>query len=271
MKKIVLSLAIILFTVASFVSCVNVNNDENVSDVDNFKTISKIETAGVIKIGTTGQQFPFSFKNDKNELDGIDIILGSGLAKRMNVKVEFVELEFDKLFTSLENGDVDLVLSGTSVTVGRNMDVAFTKPYFKTGKSLLTNNKELRKGNKETINIETTKIAVIGASSSEKYVTENYPNAIVIKVKSYDEIIDLFESGDANAFVSDMEICESISLKNLDVDLYIAKLETNSEYISAAVRGDDFMFFNLVSNFVNRVDNNDADFVIDELWLQFLN
>ena len=271
MKKIVLSLALVIFTMASFVSCINSNNEETNSVVDNFKTITKIENDNLIKIGTTGQQFPFSFKNDKGELDGIDIKIGNALAKRMNVNVEYVELEFDKLFSSLENGDVDMVLSGTSVTVERNMSVAFTKPYFKTGKALLTNDSKLKSGDVGMINSLEIKIAVIDGSSSEKYATEKYPTAVLIKVKSYDEVMALFKSGEINAFVSDMEICESISYKNLDVNLYIAKLESQSEYISAAVLGDDLMFFNLVNNFINRVDNNDTEIVIDELWLQFLN
>lgn len=271
MKKIVLSLAVVIFTMVSLVSCVDVNNEETNSVVDNFKTITKIEKANLIKIGTTGQQFPFSFKNAKGELDGIDIKIGNVLAKKMNVNVEFVELEFDELFNNLESKNVDLVLSGTSVTVERNMSVAFTLPYFKTGKALLTNDTKLKSGEVGMVNSLETKIAVIDGSSSESYVKEKYPTAKLIKVKSYDEVMTLFKSGEANAFVSDMEICESISYRNLDVDLYIAKLENQSEYISAAVLGDDLMFFNLVNNFIVRVDNNDAEVAVDDLWLEYLN
>ena len=137
MKKIIVVFIASLF----IISC-----SQNTPEASTQNSIDRIKEAKVLKVGTSGEQFPFSFKNAKGDIDGLDIEIAKVLAKRMNVEVEFVVTPFEQLIPTLKEGKTDIILSGMSVTVPRNMEVSFSTYYFKTGKAILSNKNEIIKG-----------------------------------------------------------------------------------------------------------------------------
>jgi len=271
MKKIVLSIAVVVLVAISFVSCNQANTEKKEVDVTAGGTISKIKKTNTLIVGTSGEQFPFTFKHNNGELDGLDIKIANAMAKRMGVKVEFVQMEFDKLIPALNDGKIDIIFSGMTNTLERNMDIAYSQPYFKTGKAILSLNKAIGNADKEAINKEGVKIAVFGKSTSEDFVKNNYPNATLITVATYEEIDSEIVNNEIDAFIGDMEICESISYSNLNTNLYLSKLDSDVEYIAAAVSADDALFFNLVENYIRMVNDHNIGIVVENLWLEFLN
>jgi len=263
MKKVL----IILIASVYLVSC----NQVTTNNTPTKGTIEKIIERKTLNIGTSGEQFPFSFKDDNGELKGIDIEIANALAKRMGVEAKFTILPMGELIPTLKKGDIDMILSGTSVTVKRNMNVAYSNYYFKTGKAILTNNNVIFNGSLDTLDNPNVLLAVLNNSSSLDFVNRNYPHATIKVVKSYDEVHDLFKKGEINSFVSDYEICESLSIKNLDINLKVKTIGGIPEYISAAVSPNDLLFLNLVSNFMTKVKNAETEVLIDELWLEYLN
>ena len=120
--KSILSATLILFSI-------NVISQE---------TIKKIQDRGSIIIGTSGQQNPYSFIDEKVSLIGIDIELANALAEAMGVKLELKKMDFPLLLDALKAGEVDAVISGLSMKVDRNMDFLFAGPYWQTDKAVLT-------------------------------------------------------------------------------------------------------------------------------------
>jgi len=274
MKKIVLSIAVSIFMIGGFISCNNQINKETKEitvDVNAGGTITKIKETNTLRVGTSGEQFPFTFENENGELDGLDIKIANAMAERMGVKVEFVQMKFDELIPALNDGKIDIIFSGMTNTLKRNMDIAYSQPYFKTGKAVLSKDKVIGNADAEAINKEAVKIVVFAKSTSEEFVKKNYPNATIIPVANYEEIDDLLLNDKANAFVGDMEICESISYTHLTTNLYLSKLDSDVEYIAAAVSADDALFFNLVENYIRMVNDHNIGIVVENLWLEYLN
>ncbi len=273
MKKIVLSIAVVVLVAISFVSCNQANTEKKEVKVDVTAggTITKIKKSNILRVGTSGEQFPFTFKHNDGKLDGLDIKIANAMAKRMGVEVEFVQMEFDKLIPALNDGKIDIIFSGMTNTLERNMDIAYSQPYFKTGKAILSINKAIGNADKEAINKEGIKIAVFSKSTSEDFVKKNYPNATLIAVATYEEVDSKLVNNEIDAFIGDMEICESISYSNLNTNLYLSKLDSDVEYIAAAVSADDALFFNLVENYIRMVNDHNIGIVVENLWLEFLN
>ena len=89
----------------------------------------KIEKKGVITVGTPKTYQPTSYMNDKNELVGYEVDMMKEVAKRLHVKVKFVETGFDQAFTSLDSGRVDLSINNFDITKKRTTKYNMSKPY----------------------------------------------------------------------------------------------------------------------------------------------
>ncbi|HYR97119.1 MAG TPA: ABC transporter substrate-binding protein/permease [Candidatus Binatus sp.] len=65
-----------------------------------------------------------------SELVGFEVEIADGLARRLGVRAEFVQNDWQTLIPSLERGDFDVALNGVEVTDFRQKRVAFTRPYY---------------------------------------------------------------------------------------------------------------------------------------------
>jgi len=89
-------------------------------------------------VGMTGKQPPLNSKDKDGQLIGLEPDLARRMADAMGVKIKFKLMDFFELFPALESGRLDLIISGLTMTPQRNLKMAFSGPYFLTGKSFLT-------------------------------------------------------------------------------------------------------------------------------------
>lgn len=82
-----------------------------------------------LKMGMASEFPPFEYKEGKN-FKGIDIEITSEIARRMGKKIEFVDMEFDSVLSSLNSGNVDFSASGLTINEIRSKIVDFSTPYF---------------------------------------------------------------------------------------------------------------------------------------------
>ena len=95
-------------------------------------TLDQIRARGVIRIGTTGDYFPYSFRDlDTNGYRGYDIDLATRLAHDLGVKLDLVRATWPTLTAGLQAGKYDLAASGITVTPERAEVVGFTTAYLK--------------------------------------------------------------------------------------------------------------------------------------------
>ncbi len=236
-------------------------------------TLDKILAEKTIVVGTTGQQFPFSFKNDKEELKGVDISIANHLAEELGVAIKYEIMDFDQLIPSVLNGKVDIVFSGVSITTKRNAKVAFPGVYFKSGKSILTKNKKLSRGEAELVNVETVTLAAVKATTSETFVKARFPKAKFVALNNNAEAIELLHAGSIDGIVADFETCEMIAFSYEDSFLYYNNISksTEKEFISPVVGSDDNLFINLISNYIERINAYDKSEEIDTMWYKYAN
>ncbi len=233
-------------------------------------TLDKIVTSKTLVVGTTGEQFPFSFK-EKGELEGIDIRIANHLAKELGVAIKYEIMDFDQLIPAVANGKVDIVFSGVSITTERNTKVAFPEVYFKSGKSILTKNKKLSKGDDALVNNDKVTLAVTKATTSETFVKTRFPKANLILVDGNSDAIALLGEDKVDGIVADFETCESLAFSYEASFLYYNNISksTEKEFISPVVSADDQLFVNLVSNYIKRINAFDKSDAVDKMWYNY--
>ncbi len=92
------------------------------------KSCSSNKTENVLRIGTNANFPPYESINAKGELIGFDIDVGRALGKVLHKEVVFKEFDFDALILALEKGQIDIILSGLSITDSRQKEIAMV-PY----------------------------------------------------------------------------------------------------------------------------------------------
>lgn len=113
-KKIALAISLTLTMVVALAGC-----GSKSSSVD----ASKKEQ--VIKIGTSGGYFPFTFMNEKDELTGFEIDVWNEIGKRIGYKPEFASGKFSGLFGMLDLGKIDTISNQISITQQRKEKYLF--------------------------------------------------------------------------------------------------------------------------------------------------
>ena len=94
--------------------------------------LARVRARGELRIATDGTYPPFEYiENDK--VVGFDADIGDAVGKELGVKVRFISMEWSGVLASVENGNCDLVISGTTITEERKKGNAFSRPYFLSG------------------------------------------------------------------------------------------------------------------------------------------
>lgn len=98
--------------------------------------LDQILATGELRIGTTGDYAPFSFRQDESgELTGIDIDLARNLAASLDAEPVFVQTAWPTLMQDLADNTFDIGMSGVSRTLARQRIASFSRPYHVGGKT----------------------------------------------------------------------------------------------------------------------------------------
>jgi polar amino acid transport system substrate-binding protein len=92
--------------------------------------LEKIKKAGVIKVGTSADYPPFEYIDESGKKAGFDIDLMEEIAKRLGVKIEWVDMPFDSLIAGVQEGKIDISISAFNYTEERDKVVDFSEAYY---------------------------------------------------------------------------------------------------------------------------------------------
>ena len=233
------------------------------------KALSTIVKNGEIRIGTTGNQPPFSMKAKNGELIGYEVDLANALAKNMGVKLKLVEMPFSDLLGSLKAGKIDAVMSGMTMTPERNLEVLFAGPYTLSGKSILTKSTLIGEISAATAaNEKKYKIASLKGSTSVDFVKNYMPRHELILIDNYNDGVAMLLSGKADALVADKPICVITLMRNPGKDLVISDKPLTIEPIGMALPSDDPQFLNLVQNYITSLQLSGTLQLLEKKWFQ---
>ena len=159
-----------------------------------------------IVIGLDDEYAPMGFRNKNGELIGFDIDLAKEAAKRMNVTLELLPIDWNNKENELESGRIDIIWNGLDITPERKERILYSKPYMDNRQILL-----VKKDNHQGIRSETDLAGKIvgtqAGSNSETYVHQNEDlRDSFAEFKTYRNFRDAFnelESGAVDVLIVD--------------------------------------------------------------------
>lgn len=148
--------------------------------------LNKILDSGKVRVGTTGDFNPMSFKDPETKAyKGHQIDAAKQLAKDLGVEVEFVATDWKTLINGIVAGKYDIAMTGTSMTPSRAKAAGYTIPWGRTGYLPLTSKDMAGKFKTwDDLNKPDVTIGYNLGTSFADFVKQNLPNAKVKEVES---------------------------------------------------------------------------------------
>ena len=81
-------------------------------------------------VGSSATYRPFAYETPSKEIVGYDVDIIKAVAQKAGVQIKIVNTPWTGIFAALNNGDVDLVISGVTINDKRKQSYDFTAPYF---------------------------------------------------------------------------------------------------------------------------------------------
>ena len=81
-------------------------------------------------VGSSATYRPFAYESPSKEIVGYDVDIIKAIAQKSGLQIKVVNTPWTGIFAALNNGDVDLVISGVTINDKRKQSYDFTMPYF---------------------------------------------------------------------------------------------------------------------------------------------
>ena len=260
-KIILVSILALIF----FAGCAEMQ--QGTSSKSASPVLDRIQKRGELVIGTMGDMPPLNMTSKDGEIFGLEPDLAKMMAGAMNVKVRFVTKPFSELLPALQVGEVDMVLSGMTITPKRNLKVAFVGPYFISGKAFLTKVKTIALAKEaEDVNNPNTKLVALKDSTSQAFAEAVLDKATLYTTGTYDEAVDMVLKDKVQAMIADYPICVVSVFRYPEAGLLSVVTPLTYEPIGIAIPANDPLLMNWTTNTLNSIE---ASGQLDELKLKW--
>lgn len=131
MKNLLTKQGLTLLTAALSLSLLaGCGASESGSSTEEKTAWDEIKEEGTLTVATSGTLFPTSFREEgTDELTGFEVEVVREIANRLELEVEFTELGFDEMLTSVQTGQVDMAANDIESTEDRKEKFAFSTPF----------------------------------------------------------------------------------------------------------------------------------------------
>ncbi len=197
---------------------------------------ARINKNGLLTVGMSGEQPPYNFVTNSENIVGHDVELADALANLMDVKVKIMLMPFADLLEALENNKIDMIISGFASSEQRRQKVTFVGPYVLAGKSLLLTKETLNRIRESTgFNHKDIRLLALKNSTSMTLAKERLAKASLKPVEHYEDALLALRAGKADALVADLTICELGVIRDTASELTTLKKPLAIEEINIAI------------------------------------
>lgn len=213
----------------------------------NAKTIKE----GILTIATEGTYAPFSYYDDKNELKGYDVDIAREVAKKLNLKIEFLTAPWDAMLAAFDAGKADVVFNQVSVTDERKKKYDYAQPYTVVHGAIITHkdNDDIKsfddlKG-KKNADSATSNWAKVAASYGAQNVT----------VDSFSKSMELLVSKRVDTVVRDNIVFYDFIKQRPGAPVKIAAEGSDTDYTAPIVQKGNTELADQISKAIEELKN----------------
>ncbi len=167
--------------------------------------LEQVMQSGVLRVGTTGDYAPFSFRTgETGEYTGIDIEMASDLAHSLGARLRLVSTSWPDLVSDLTARRYDIAMSGVSRTLERQRVGYFSQAYHEGGKTPVSRCELTgRFDSLEKIDHPGVRVIVNPGGTNERFVRSRIHRAQIVLHPDNRTIFEQLVSGRADVMITD--------------------------------------------------------------------
>lgn len=224
-----------------------------------------------LRIGVSANAPPFVFRQG-GALTGLEPALAQKLGQYLDIKIELVEVPWEKQLEFLDQGKTDIIMSSMTITRARSSLVDFTKPYLRSGQIMLVRMEDLRKFSTGIESLMNTnyRIGTVADTISDYFVTTAINDANEVVFKKSQDAVDALIANKIDAFVYDAPIiCYYAARHQQDKVIPILTMATE-EYIGWAIRKGQPELLASINEFLDSLESQGALQEEIKYWIPYL-
>ena len=221
---------------------------------DNAANDNKSNDSNKLRVGSTIDFAPFEFQDEgQKDYQGFDMDLIRAIGKEMGKEVEISNIGFDGLIPALEAKNIDVIISGMTITEERKQKVAFSEPYYQSGLTMVVRADET--SIRTFGDLEGKRIAVqIGTTSATE--AKKIPNA---EVREFNTPADCFmelKNNGADAVINDRPVNDYFIKKEAITGLVVLPDRLTAEEYGIAIGKDNTEVQQLINEGLRKIREN---------------
>lgn len=199
-------------------------------------TLDRIRERGVLIIGTDATYPPFEFM-EGDRFRGFDIDLGNEIGKELGVRVQWENINWDGIFAALQTGKFDLVISDVVITDKRKKEMAFSRPYFLSGQTIVRRKGDARIRSSKDL---PGKLVTVQQETTGQYAVEKLglPAERIRKFETMQDALLEVRNGRGDAAVGDLPALREMIRKGYPELEVVGGIFVRENYAVVARRGD---------------------------------
>jgi len=156
-----------------------------------------------LRVGLSPSYPPLVFMKD-GVLAGIEPDLARQLGKQTDRRIVYEIVPFDQLIPALQDGKIDLIMAGMSVTPERQQLISFADSYMKIGQMLLIREKDVKRfPNALFEQAVSVKVGVVKGTTGEQFALKTFAWGGLTHFDTTEAAVRALEEGGIDCFVHD--------------------------------------------------------------------
>jgi len=195
--------------------------------------------ARILRVGVTPNEPPIIYK-EGGRVAGLEAELARKLAARLDAEVKFVEMPFDRLLSALDEGKIDIVMSGMTVTALRAPLAQFCDPYATTGLAVMVRSADLwTYSYPEVIYVIKTRLGVEKGTIADVLAQRRCPKATVSTFPSTQAAVQALKANQVDAVIADAPVLWRLAAQSEGASVTVVRRLLTEENLAWAVRRGD--------------------------------
>ena len=244
--------------------------------MDSSKTASSADVQpdeSILRVGVSTNAPPIIYKQG-DKIVGLEAELAEEFAKFLGKSVSFVELEWEDQIPALLGNRIDIIMSGMTITKMRQVRIAFSEPYFRTGQMALIHQDSKKRipGGYYSIYAWAIQIrfGVVKATTGEFFVKKHLSKAK--KISSFPtsrEAVKALKYREVDMVIHDAPIILSLAAENESEGLIALPSLLTEEYLAWGIRKNDVELLASANTFLETLKDDGRLNIIVNRWIPF--
>ena len=234
---------------------------------ETFVPFEKSKNLKELRVGLVTDYPPLAFE-EAGQVQGVEVELAKLVAFDLNREIVFKTMAFDDLIPALVNGRIDIIMSGMSITPGRERQVAFAQPYLQVGQmALIRANERSQFPDRQSLVSTRSRVGYEKDTTGAQFVEAHMLNAQRAPQDSVGQGVRALRSGAIDVFIHDAPTIWRIAGNATEEELVGLFWPLTDEYLAWAVRPSDALLLQKLNAVLNAAKQNGGLRTILNRWI----